>query len=345
MLEVINWICLILDHIFYPSFKKTRVKPPLFIIGMPRSATTLCYSFLNADSQNFSSMKLWEILFAPSIIQKKLALWIKKIDADRNSSLYKRIKRFDRHFFRGMEEIHPVSLFNYEEDDYLFLHVLTTLSINFIFPDNKRIVSLRQFDENISDRGKRFLMRYYRNCIKRHLFVFGDGRRYLAKSPTHSSKIKTLLQYFPGTQFIYMLRDPKYTIASTASLFRQIKKLFLVEMETEAIIQQIFRLADIWYNYPLISCKPLLGKSIYVMPFNELTNNPARAMQLIYFHLRLKLSPDYITFLIHAEDLSESHKSKNKYTPGDFGLNEQAIIDRYNFVYQEYITLVYQTLN
>jgi hypothetical protein len=303
---------------------------------MPRSATTLCYSLLTADSQNFSSMKLWEILFAPSVIQKKFLLLVKKIDALINSPLYKSLKRFDRFFFRGIEDIHPISLFNYEEDDYLFTHVFTTLSVNFIFPDNKRILLLKQFDEKISERGKRFLMRYYLNCIKRHLFVFGGGKRYLAKSPTHSSKIRTLLRYFPESRFIYMLRDPYYTIASTVCLFRRMKNFFCVEMEIEAIIPQIIMLADTWYGYPLISCKPLLGKSIFVLPFNELTKNSIRAVELIYFYLGLELSNDYKKFLKHADALSKRHKTTNHYTPEEFGLNEQVISKRYHFIYEDY---------
>jgi omega-hydroxy-beta-dihydromenaquinone-9 sulfotransferase len=343
--EIINCTCLILDHLFYPTFKRISPKSPVFIIGMPRSATTLCYSFLTADSQNFSSMKLWEILFAPSIIQKKLALLIRKADVKLKSPIYECLKRFDRFFFSGIEDIHPISIFNYEEDDYIFMHVLSTLSFNFVFPKNKRIATLVNFDENLSERRKRFLMQFYCNCIRRHLFVFGDGRRYLAKGSTHTSKIRTFMQYFPGCRFIYMLRDPLYAMASTANLFISLKKLFSIEMKTEEIILQVFMLADIWYKYPLISCRHFIGKSIFVLPFNELTNNSARAVELIYFHLRLKMSPEYKKFLTHADALSKSHKTKKKYTPGDFGLNEEMIIEHYKFVYQEYLNLVHQTLN
>jgi omega-hydroxy-beta-dihydromenaquinone-9 sulfotransferase len=290
-------------------------------------------------------MKLWEILFAPSIIQKKLALLIRKTDAKLKSPVYKCLKRFDRFFFRGIEDIHPMSLLNYEEDEFLFLHVLSTVSLGFLFPKSKRILALKQFDESLKESAKRFLMRFYRNCVKRHLFVFGSEKRYLAKSASYSPKIRSLLRFFPDSQFIYMLRDPLYTMASTANLFMRLKKLFSIEMKTEEIIRQVFMVADKWYKYPLISCRRFIGKSIFVMTFNELTNNSSRAIELIYFQLRLKMSPEYKEFLTHADALAKSHKTKNKYTPEDFGLNKELIIERYSFIYHEYLSLVHHTLN
>jgi len=303
---------------------------------MPRSATTLCYSIINADSQNFSSMKLWEILFAPSIIQKKLALSIKKIDAKLNSPLYKSLKRFDRYFFKNIKDIHPTSLFSYEEDEFLFLHVLSTASSGFLFPKNKRILSLEQFDVKLKDSEKQFLMRFYRNCVKRHLFVFGFEKRYLAKSASYSPKIMTLLQFFPGSQFIYMLRDPLYTIASTVSLFRKIKELFHSGMKMEDITDHILSLADDWYSYPLVTCKSLLGRSVFILPFNTLTNIVSKAIQQIYSRLGQDMSADFLNFLYQSEIQMKTYKSRNIYTPEEFGLKERSIKKRYDFVYRDY---------
>jgi hypothetical protein len=235
-----------------------------------------------------------------------------------------------------MEEIHPISLFNYEEDEFLFLHVLSTFSFGFLFPKSKRILSLKQFDESRNDSEKRFLMRYYRNCVKRHLYVFGPEERYLAKSASYTPKIMTLQKFFPGSQFIYMLRDPLYTIASTASLFRKIKELFHSEMEIATITGQILSLADQWYNYPLVTCKSLLGKSVFIMPFSNLTADPTKAVQHIYSKLGQDISPDFLKFLNWKEKAMKGYKSKNQYSHEEFGLTEQSIKERYDFVYRDY---------
>jgi len=71
--EIINWLCLLLDEIFYRSYKKTEIDSPVFIIGMPRTGSTYLHNLLCNDMERFTSMKLWEMLFCPSVLQKKMA--------------------------------------------------------------------------------------------------------------------------------------------------------------------------------------------------------------------------------------------------------------------------------
>ena len=310
LVEIVNWICLALDYLIFPGFKTVVIKPPLFIIGMPRSASTFCYSLLASDFENSTSMKLWEILFAPSIIQKKIILVAKKLDIRINHAFSNAILKFERYLFQQNEAIHPISLFNFEEDDYLFLHVFSTLSFSFIFPRNKRFISFMQFDEKLAERQKRFLMNYYRSCIKRHLYVYGIDKRYLSKSPSHTPKIKALRQYFPGCQFIYLLRDPLQTIASTISLFKQFEKKFYLSVEKKIVVDRALILADSWYKYGLITCKHFLGKSVIVILFKDLVTKPFAAISNLYLHFGLEMSPQFEKTLLQLELDSRKFKSK-----------------------------------
>ena len=336
VVETVNWICLLLDHLIFPRFKRIEIKPPLFIIGMPRSATTFCYSLLSADFENTTSMKLWEILFAPSIIQKKTVLAIKEIDIRINHAFSKVILTLERYLFQQNEAIHPISLFNYEEDDYLFLHVFSTLSYSFIFPQNKRFTLFRQFDEKITDRQKRFLMNYYQGCIKRHLFIYGIDKHYLSKSPSHTPKIKTLMLYFPDCHFIYMLRNPLQAIASTISLFKQFEKPFYLSVDQDFVVDQALLLADNWYKYALISCNSFIGKSVFIMHYNDLITKPFNAVHDLYSDFGLEMTQQFINKLMILELNSKQFKSKNQYSPEKFGLSKEAICDRYSFVYESY---------
>ncbi len=337
VVETINWSCLALDHIFYRGYKKIVIKPPHFIIGMPRSATTFCYALLLVDSENTTAMKLWEILLAPSVLQKKLILFLKRIDSRLNNSMYKVISCIDRYIFQDIKGFHPISLFNFEEDDYLFLPLLSTISFSFIFPKSNRLEIFRQFDEKMTERQKRVLMNYYQGCIRRHLYVFGADKRYLSKSPSHTSKIKTLNQYFPECRFIYLLRDPLDTITSTICLLKQFKTIFYTPIETSSISHQTLQLADIWYKYPLISCHALLSQSINIVLFKELISQPAAVIRQLYGHLGLAISMQFEKGLLHFEETRENFKSGNQYSPAEFGLTRKAILDRYCFVYDQFI--------
>ena len=114
LVSCVNNLFLMLDYIFY-DFNKIEIKKPLFIVGFPRSGTTFLHKSIAIDSQ-FTTPQLWELLFAPSIIQKKIWLKLYKIVNIKTNLvqiplLGKIIKRFDN--------IHKIRL-SYPEEDYLF---------------------------------------------------------------------------------------------------------------------------------------------------------------------------------------------------------------------------------
>ncbi len=72
--EIINWICFGLDEIFFPKYRQQEIKTPVFIIGNPRSGTTFTHRLIEKDTETFTAASSWELLFCPSIIQRKL-IW------------------------------------------------------------------------------------------------------------------------------------------------------------------------------------------------------------------------------------------------------------------------------
>jgi len=62
VLQVLNFIILMLDNVFFPGYRKVQIKNPVFIIGNARSGTTYIHRLMSLD-KNFSSFKAWEIMF------------------------------------------------------------------------------------------------------------------------------------------------------------------------------------------------------------------------------------------------------------------------------------------
>ena len=63
-------IGMVLDPLFFPRLRRTRVKAPIVIVGNPRSGTTFLQRLMARDTANFSCLKMWEIFFAPSITSR-----------------------------------------------------------------------------------------------------------------------------------------------------------------------------------------------------------------------------------------------------------------------------------
>jgi len=196
VVEILNYLGFLIDEIVYPAYRKLTIKSPVFIVGMPRSATSFLYTLLALDTEKFTAMKLWEILLAPSVIQKKFVCLVARIDKHLNNILRKTFIRLDKRILADYSPIHPMSFFKIEEDELLFFHIFTTGHLLFWFPSIKKIYKNIRFEEELSERSKLRHLGFYRRCIKKHLFTFGQGRIYLAKSPVHSSKINSLKSFF-----------------------------------------------------------------------------------------------------------------------------------------------------
>ena len=70
-----------IESLVFSLFGPVKNYPTLFIIGPPRSGTTRMHRLMATDIKTFSSMKMWELLFAPAISQKLLLIGMGKIDA------------------------------------------------------------------------------------------------------------------------------------------------------------------------------------------------------------------------------------------------------------------------
>ena len=66
-------LCVVfIEHVVFTLFAPPKPYPIIFIVGPPRSGTTRMHKLLAADFKMFSSMKMWELLFAPATSQKLL---------------------------------------------------------------------------------------------------------------------------------------------------------------------------------------------------------------------------------------------------------------------------------
>jgi len=153
---MINNFFLSLDHIFF-NFKNILIKTPFFIIGFPRSGTTFLHKSITNDKQ-FTTPCLWELIFAPSIIQK--LVW-KKIYRFVNINLANKKFSLIRRFTRRFDNIHEIKLSNPEEDYLTFTPYGACFLLIIIMPIDD-IWKLINFDKNFSTKYKNRLMKKYK---------------------------------------------------------------------------------------------------------------------------------------------------------------------------------------
>tara|TARA_A100001015_G_C14923634_1_gene685339 strand:+ start:189 stop:1295 length:1107 start_codon:yes stop_codon:yes gene_type:complete len=217
-LLITNNIALALDWVLFPSFKKQEIKNPVFIASLPRTGTTNLFHSLSNNNSLFTAMSLWEIIFAPSIIQKKIYRYIWFITP---LTLKKRVKKFDEIIFRKLNNLHRISFFKKEEDEMIMMWALASVYMSFFYPESYVMRNLFRFDMgDVSEKRKHIIIKIYYRMVQRHLYAFGKGsnKQFLSKNPSLATRIETLSTLFPDAKIIIIERDPCCIFPSTEAL-------------------------------------------------------------------------------------------------------------------------------
>lgn len=336
IVETVNWICLLLDELIFASYRRIKIKSPLFIIGMPRSGTTFLFNIMGADKDRFTSLKLWEILFAPSIIQKFLLISIFKIDKKLHGILFRKLKKWDKRLFAPYEKIHRISFFNIEEDEFILIHILASALMVFIFPRINKIESLTKFDEDVSSRRKKRIMSFYKKCVQKHIYVFGMNKIYLSKSPSHASKILSLKETFIDCKFIYMLRIPEQTISSAIGMYKVYNKIFHSQAKLQRLINGTLILADYMYDYPLRKVESWNTASSTIIKFEDIIKYLDDIIIKLYEQFHYELSDNFRKIIIDQREKSVAYKSPLQHSASMYGLDINDIHSRYHLIYSQF---------
>ena len=329
---LINNMFFLVDELVFFSYRKISVKTPMFIIGPPRSGTSFFHRLL-AENKQFTSMKMWEIMFAPAISQKYLFLFFGKMDGLLGSPLYKIIKNLDSKVFSRMSKYHKTGIFEYEEDAYIFRHIGTTpfMSLNWPFMSVQNL--FLNFDEVASKEYKEMNMHFYEKCIKKHLFVFGNDKTYVSKNPLFSSYVKTLCEKFESANFIYIYRTPYEVVPSALSLVTYLFSFWSL-LDPPAIKKIMLEALRIYYRHPLEVLNHADKRKIMVS-YTELVKSPKSTIEGVFSALGLSTSSEYEHYLEEQDQRSKGFVSKNSYTYEQYGLSKSEIGEIFEDIFSQ----------
>jgi hypothetical protein len=333
-LELVNWTCLIADEILFPAYRHTAVTRPVFIVGFPRSGTTYLHRLLDNDQDQFTSLKLWEIIFAPSILQKKFFLFLGKLDRLLGKPLYRAAIRIEDKLFEGSRKMHKISHFEAEEDEIILMHIFSSLFLAFMFPFEDMDVFGR-FDTEVPLAQRQKIMRFYKKCVQRHLYVFGPDKHFLSKNPASSSKINAIYETFPDAKIICMVRHPFEAIPSAISWvsygFNQFNTV-----DQQILTDRILHLMSPWYTYPLTELDKRPESSKMIEKYEDLVSDPAAFVKRLYLRFGFAASSIFNDFLIRESEKAKQYKSSHDYSMSGYGLIADRIAEDFKPVFERF---------
>ncbi len=186
---------LIAEH---PEIEREPIERPVFVVGLPRTATTVTRAVLSLSDEHRSPL-LWELLTPDLELPPRRRRTA--ITAGR------RMVQGTDLFAPRFRDIHAMAAEGPEECTFALPHALMPFSQAWI-PDYRDWHCERDFVPDY-----RYLKQVYQ------VLQYGrPRRRWMLKSPMHLENLDALLTVFPDATIVWCHRDPVTAVASFCSL-------------------------------------------------------------------------------------------------------------------------------
>jgi len=334
LVAIVHSVCFFLDPIVFPGLRRTEVRAPVFVVGHARSGTTLLHRLMSADD-NFSVFLLWELWF-PSLLEKKAVRALAAVDRRLlGGALARRVHAWEERKFGKTQHIHFQSLTVPEEDDAVLADSCAS---------GQWIVSLPymgKLDFYYVDewpvRRRRRLMRFYKECVRRQLYLNGGEKVHLSKNPTFAGRIETLIETFPDARFVVPFRNPYETIPSLLKLLQvawRMRKWSDVEMQQSLriVAEQSYHT----YTYPLEALERHPETKYAIVDYAALVAEPKRVVEEVCAQLGIRVGPELERALVVQQSKARKHETAHTYSLEEFGLRADDIHEHLRDLFERF---------
>ena len=192
-------------HTRHPEIADQPVTAPVFVVGMPRTGTTLTYNLL-ARSPEHRGPRLWEMTH--------LGL---AVDSSTEAALIRRTRKKYAMVSRlspTWDTIHPLYAEAEEEDTFIRAHSELHASA---IPVPDYVERLQTFDHRPD-------YRFLRDALQVLAFR-RPARRWVLKHPANLFHMAAIRDVFPDARFVWTHRTPEVALASLCSLAEAAERL------------------------------------------------------------------------------------------------------------------------
>jgi len=328
LLQAAHWVGFFLDDLLFRGYRKVKIEEPLFIVGLPRSGTSFLQRVFARDTERFTTLRLWELLLAPSVTERKFWRGMGALDRALGEPFAHLAEWGEKRGFSWLETIHEVSLKDPEEDFYLLLPIFACFLLVVPFPYHEGVWKLARFDE-LPAAEREPIMAFYRAALQRHLYVVGPGKQLLSKNPSFTPFLRSLQEAFPDGKVLCCVRDPMEVVPSLLSSIRTGAELFGYEVAEPRIRDRFVDMLEFFARHALSTLEEASPRQHAFVPLHEIRKDVKGFVLQIYDRFGWEADPAFQLRLTEDTQRGKEYKSRHSYSLEEFGLAEEEIRGRF----------------
>jgi hypothetical protein len=262
------------DRQLYSDISRQEIREPLFIVGLPRSGTSVLHRLLEADPEHRCPL-MWEVR-SPSPPTR----------ADEKRRIQSAIQncKFFNWLAPTFRYVHMVGA----EVPQECVSLMTPTFLSDQFDAMYYVPSYRAwfFRQNL-----RPAYEYHRRFLQ-HLQFRRGRRRWILKAPTHMFAMPALLSVYPDALFVQTHRTPVDAMASVSSLVTILRSAFSDAVDPFIVGREAI---DYWSETmkKFLRERDRLEKNrICDVQYDEIRREPIRAVRRIYEYFGWSLSQE-----------------------------------------------------
>jgi len=260
------------DRQLYPNISRQEIREPVFIVGLPRSGTSLLHRLLSADPEHRCPL-MWEVRSPspPTRAHEK-----------------RRIQRATQ----------SCNFFNWLVPTFRYVHTVgaevpqecvSLMTPTFLSDQFDAMYYVPSYRAWFFRQDLRPAYEYHRRFLQ-HLQFRRAARRWILKAPTHMFAMPALLSVYPDALFVQTHRTPVDSMASVSSLVTILRSAFSDAVDSFTVSREAIHYWSETMKKFLRERDRLANNRICDIQYDEIRREPIRAVRRIYEYFGWSLS-------------------------------------------------------
>ncbi len=301
-----------------PKILSEPISEPLFIIGMPRTGTTILHALLYQDSQHRAPL-CWECLLphpAPTLGTRRENARIQQVRKE-FEQLFKLVPDFKKMHYMEVDapqECVGITTLNFASYQFVVQCAMPSYLDWLLHHADQH--------QNIMWH-KRFLQFLQSGGVRNH--------RWLLKSPTHLMNLKAIFKVYPDARVIMTHRDPESIVPSLTNLVSSTRSLYSDQEDSERTARELMEFWAQCFDRFLQDRRALQREDQMIdLCFDDFAQDQMHIVDKIYTRFGWEIdekSRARMQSFLRSEE-KDKH-GKHEYSLRQFGISAQEVRERY----------------